>query len=110
MDNYPYFTSRSLEIIGSIPPGRVTSYGKVAALAGNPRGARQVARLLHGMSQKYSLPWHRVVNREGRISLPVDSGFLRQKELLEHEGVSVTPDGRIDMKKYGWPVGAFKLP
>ena len=56
------FTERVIQIIQSIPAGRVMTYGQVAAAAGNRRGARQVARILHTMSQKHALPWHRIIN------------------------------------------------
>lgn len=96
------FTQKVIDTILSIPEGRVTSYGAVAALAGSPRAARQVVRILHSSSRKHGLPWHRVVNREGRISLAQHQGFERQKELLEMEGVEVNPEGQIDMKAFGW--------
>jgi methylated-DNA-protein-cysteine methyltransferase-like protein len=64
------FTERIIEIVTSIPAGRVATYGEIAGYAGNPRGARQVARVLHAMSEGRNLPWHRVVNRRGAISLP----------------------------------------
>ena len=63
------FGGRVKEIIRSIPKGKVATYGRVATYAGNPRGARQVVRVLHSSTRKDKLPWHRVVNREGRIAL-----------------------------------------
>lgn len=96
------FTQKVIETILSIPEGRITSYGTVAALAGSPRAARQVVRILHSSSRKHRLPWHRVVNKEGHISLSEYHGFEQQKALLESEGIEVSRDGRIDMKRYGW--------
>ncbi|HEX5563862.1 MAG TPA: MGMT family protein, partial [Sporosarcina sp.] len=64
------FTERVVQIIRDIPAGKVMTYGQVAAAAGNPRGARQVVRVLHSMSAKYDLPWHRIVNAQGGISTP----------------------------------------
>ncbi len=94
------FTEEVLVIIQRIPRGRVMSYGQVAKLAGNARGARQVARILHSMTQKYNLPWHRIINSEGRISIA--GGLAKnQKELLQSEGVEVSEDGYIDFSKYG---------
>lgn len=61
------FTARVLQIILLIPEGKVMTYGQIAAEAGSPRGARQVVRILHTLSQKHRLPWHRVVNRLGRL-------------------------------------------
>lgn len=80
-------SERIITLIRSIPRGRVAAYGQVAALAGAPNGARQVARLLHSSSEKHGLPWHRVLNAQGRISLPPGGGFELQKKLLEAEGV-----------------------
>lgn len=101
-DNIHPFTENILGVIQSIPEGRVLSYGRVAALAGNPRGARQVSRILHSMSQKHDLPWHRVVNASGRISLPRGRGYELQKALLESEGVYFSPSHRIDLSAYLW--------
>lgn len=90
------FTLRVIDIIKSIPYGKVMTYGQIAAIAGNPRSARQVSRILHSMSQKYELPWHRVINVRGRISLR-DEGYLLQKQLLVEEGVYFKADGSVDM-------------
>lgn len=97
------FTTRVRDIIRSIPPGRVMTYGLVASRAGNRSGARQVARILHSSSDKYDLPWHRVINREGKISLPRGNGYELQKELLEEEGVVFDGNARIDLEEYLWP-------
>lgn len=92
------FTEEVLEIIASIPHGYVMTYGQIAVFAGNPRGARQVSRILHGMSVKFNLPWHRVINSKGKISLPGELGN-RQRTLLEQEGILFVNDA-IDLKKY----------
>ena len=99
------FSERVIEIILSIPEGKVVSYGWIALMAGNPRGARQVARLLHSASGKYDLPWHRVVNSSGRISLPSGMGLEEQALLLRNEGVIVSEDGRIKMIRFHWAPG-----
>ncbi|WDP93164.1 MAG: MGMT family protein [Desulfobacter sp.] len=96
------FTRKVLDVISAIPEGRVLSYGRAAALAGNPRGARQVSRLLHSMSQKHDLPWHRVVNAAGKISLPRGRGYELQKALLESEGIYFSPTHTIDLSVYLW--------
>ncbi len=96
------FTMRAVEIIRSIPAGRVTTYGIIAAGAGNRRGARQVARILHSCSEKYGLPWHRVVNRNGGISVRSSMGYLYQRGLLAEEGVLIGSDGKIDFAEYLW--------
>lgn len=96
------FTQNVLQVIRAIPEGRVLSYGLVAALAGNPRGARQVSRILHSMSQKHDLPWHRVVNAAGKISLPQGRGYELQKALLESEGIHFSPSHTINLSLYLW--------
>ena len=90
-------------VVKSIPSGQVASYGQVAAIAGNPRAARQVVRALKMWARSRNLPWHRVVNREGRISLPPGGGYEEQRGLLEAEGVAFGLDGGIDMKHHRWP-------
>jgi methylated-DNA-protein-cysteine methyltransferase related protein len=92
------FTMRVVNIIQAIPPGYVMSYGQVAAAAGNPRGARQVVRILHSMSEKYELPWHRIINAKGEISF---SG-KDQRGMLEAEGVEFGLNGNIDLSKHRW--------
>lgn len=104
------FTERVVRMIQQIPPGRVMTYGQVAAAAGNPRGARQIARVLHSMSAKHDLPWHRIINAQGGISTPTDredKGSLQQ-ELLEAEGVVFSNDRKVDLNKYRWfPEGEY---
>ncbi len=80
----------------------MASYGGVAAMAGNPRAARQVARILHSCSEKEDLPWWRVVNREGRIVLKTEWAYAEQAELLENEGIEFGGSDRIDLKIYEW--------
>ena len=89
------FSVRVIDIIKNIPPGTVLSYGEIAALAGNPRAARQVSRILHSCSGKYDLPWHRVVGSGRKISLLPGKGFEEQSALLRNEGLEITESGRI---------------
>ncbi len=89
-------------VLKKIPRGRVCTYGTVAALAGNPRGARQVVRVLHSSSTTEGLPWHRVVNAQGRLSLPPGAGYELQKALLEDEGVIFGIGDRINLSKFLW--------
>ena len=96
------FSSSVIDVISRIPRGRVASYGQIAFLAGNPRGARAVAWLLHSSTRKHDLPWHRVVNARGRISLPLGGGFEEQVRLLEKEDVELTDDGAVNLKRFGW--------
>ncbi|MWV46019.1 DNA methyltransferase [Paenibacillus sp. HJL G12] len=95
------FTMLVIEQIKAIPAGKVMTYGGIAAAAGSPRAARQVVRILHSMSGKYQLPWHRVVNAKGEIALRDDESRFLQQALLEDEGVAVSWDGRIDLSLYG---------
>lgn len=95
------FTQRVVHIIKNIPSGKVCTYGYIAEMAGNPRGARQVAWILHSSSQKYDLPWHRVINSKGKISLKGDK-YKMQKQLLEKEGVIFDSNDVIDFEQYLW--------
>lgn len=94
------FTENCLRIIQSIPAGYVMTYGQIAKEAGSPRGARQVVRILHSMSDKYNLPWHRVMNAKGELPRIAGNGPHLQKNLLESEGVEVSSDFKIDLEKY----------
>lgn len=94
------FTLNVLKIIKAIPAGFVMSYGQIAELAGSRRGARQVVRILHAMSDAHALPWHRVVNARGEIALSSEEGRYTQRLLLEQEGIAFGLDGRVDLEKY----------
>lgn len=94
------FTERVIHLILHIPEGHVMTYGQIAGLAGSPRGARQVVRILHSMSAKYQLPWHRVVNAKGEIGFKEESSFLLQKQFLQNEGIKLTGHHSIDLSKY----------
>jgi len=87
---------RIIQVIRRIPKGQVMSYGEVARRAGVANGARLVAWLLHSSSEKHDLPWHRVVNSRGKISLDGDA-YQLQKSLLMEEGVEFDQNDRIDM-------------
>lgn len=96
------FSERIYEVVKLIPCGRVMSYGQVARLAGNPRGARAVGFALHRNPQPGVIPCHRVVFRDGSLA----PGFAfggpdEQRRLLEAEGIGFTEDGRVDMEKFG---------
>ena len=93
------FTGRVIDVIRSIPPGRVLAYGEVAELAGNKTGARQVTRFLHTLTDTYNLPWHRVVGKGGVILLKGEQGDL-QRALLEDEGVDFDGKGRVDVNRF----------
>ena len=96
------FTDRVIQTVRDIPAGKVATYGQIARMAGSPRAARQVARILHACSAKEGLPWHRVVNREGRIALKPFQGFEEQRRLLEREGIRLDSSGAIDLRRFLW--------
>lgn len=79
---------RIWQVVAQIPPGKVATYGDVARHAGLPGAARRVGRALRGLPENTSIPWHRVINAQGRLSLPEGSASWRcQKERLETEGI-----------------------
>ena len=96
------FHEQVKKLIKSIPKGKVATYGLIATMAGSPRAARQVVRVLHSCSDKDKLPWHRVINREGKIALKHGDGYELQKAMLEKEGVVFGLQERIDLEKYLW--------
>lgn len=80
------------------------TYGQIAKLAGSPRGARQVVRVLHSMSKKHQLPWHRVINTKGEIGFKDEEMYAVQKLSLESEGIQVSSEGKINLTVYQfWP-------
>lgn len=98
------FAERVYEVVRRVPPGRVVSYGGVAALLGRPRAARGVGRALRELPDGSDVPWWRVVNHAGEISLGrLDPLAARlQRILLEAEGVEFDDLGRIDWGRFGW--------
>ena len=96
------FTSEIIHWIKSIPIGKVATYGQIASLAGRYLSVRQVVWILHSRSDKEGLPWHRVVNRLGGISLKSGDGYEKQKALLEAEGVIFDDRDRIDLDRFLW--------
>jgi len=94
------FTAEVVHILKSIPEGRVVTYGQVARMAGSPRAARQVVRILHTMSEKHGLPWHRVVNAKGEIVVPNEDSREIQRLLLESENIVFLRDGRVDLSVF----------
>ncbi len=76
------------------------SYGQVARTAGSPRSARQVARILHSMSETQDIPWHRIVNAKGEIAIKDGEGRFTQKLLLEEEGLCFEEEGKVALSRY----------
>lgn len=96
------FTEEVIHIIQNIPKGKVMTYGQIAKLAGSPRAARQVVRILHSMSKKYHLPWHRVINAKGEVAIKSEELYHEQLLNLQAEGVEVGSDGIVNLEKYQW--------
>jgi methylated-DNA-protein-cysteine methyltransferase related protein len=104
------FHAQVWEVVRTIPPGKVCSYGMVARLLPplpgiDPRdlevfGARWVGGAMAACPE--DVPWQRVVNAQGKISLSNSQARQRQRELLEAEGVEFDERDRIDMKRFGW--------
>ena len=98
------FQEAVLRTVGRIPRGKVTSYGAVAAMAGQPRAARGVGWILHRLDPEADLPWWRVVNRDGALStykLPGGAGPL-QRARLEAEGVDFDSQERVTGDSVWW--------
>jgi len=95
---------RIYAVVRRIPRGRVATYGQVALLAGLPRQPRLVGYAMHTLPNGTDLPWHRVINAEGRVSARSgeDAGRVRQRVLLEAEGLHFDAAGRISLARQGW--------
>ena len=97
------FSARVYDLVRRIPAGRVMNYGGVAAMLGTPRAARGVGYALGGLPEGTDVPWWRVVNRNGEISIRHDPVLARlQRALLEDENVAFDDEGRIDMRRFAW--------
>jgi methylated-DNA-protein-cysteine methyltransferase-like protein len=113
------FSIKVWELVRLIPPGKVATYGQIAGLISPPSeeqagsyrafGARWVGGAMVACPD--DVPWQRVINSKGEISLRRDWGYTRQRELLEAEGVEFDQRGRIDLKRYRWAgLGASNNP
>lgn len=97
------------DAVSRIPRGRVATYGQIARVAKLPGQARLVGYALHALPRGSKIPWQRVVNAQGAISVGGESG-LRQRQLLEKEGVRFDARGRVSLAKYQWgTAGSGKL-
>jgi methylated-DNA-protein-cysteine methyltransferase related protein len=96
--------SRFYAAVRRIPRGRVATYGQVAALAGRPGHARQAGYALHALGEHTTVPWHRVVNAQGRLSLARrgHEAAFEQRFRLEREGVVFDARGRVPLARFGW--------
>lgn len=94
---------RIWQVITMIPAGKVATYGDVAGQAGLPGAARRVGYALRQLPEGTRIPWHRVINARGCLSLPATTAAGRlQRERLEAEGVQFLPGRRISLEKFRW--------
>ncbi|HEY7481196.1 MAG TPA: MGMT family protein [Gemmatimonadales bacterium] len=95
--------ARIYAVVRRIPRGRVATYGQIAELAGLPGHARQVGYALHALPERSAVPWHRVLNARGTLSLRRDSaGEIDQRLRLEREGVRFDASGRVALERLLW--------
>ncbi len=99
---------RVYAVVRRVPRGRVATYGQVARLAGLVNGARQAGYALHALRPHTAVPWHRVLNAAGRITLGDVAGAVTQRLLLEREGVRFDAAGRVDLARYLWKARAAR--
>lgn len=98
------FYRRVYDLVRRVPPGRVATYGQIAALLGSHMASRAVGYALSYLPEGSDVPWQRVINREGRIS-PRGIGATpgdRQRALLEAEGIAFDAEGRVDLRRLQW--------
>src|SRR5688500_8710799 len=97
------FADRVYALVRRIPRGRAVSYGGVAAMLGTPRAARGVGTALGALGTDTDVPWWRVVNRNGEISIKGEPTLAAlQRSLLTREGVRFDARGRLDWERFGW--------
>ena len=97
------FFQRVYEVVKKVPEGKVTTYGDVARAIGAPRCSRQVGWALHVNPEQGVIPCHRVIFSDGRLSYGFAFGGLdAQRAMLISEGVEVSDDNKVDLKKYRW--------
>ena len=102
MKNYTAKYFDIWKVVQMIPHGQVATYGQVARIAGYEGHARLAGYALHATPEEINIPWHRVINARGMISLPEEDGrYALQKSLLEEEGVEFRNE-KINLKKYQW--------
>jgi len=95
--------NRFYAIVRRVPRGKVATYGQIATLAGMKGHARQVGYALNALPNGSSVPWHRVINAQGKVSPRADPSYVTiQQRLLEAEGVEIGAGERISLKRFGW--------
>lgn len=91
------------KMVCQIPKGQIATYGQIARLINRPRGARQVGYALAALDSDTHVPWHRVVNSQGKISPRMKGGYEEfQKSLLEDEGITFDKNNQIDLSRFLW--------
>lgn len=98
----PISRAKIYAAVRRVPRGKVSTYGDIARIAGYPGHARQVGYALHALGGASALPWHRIINSSGRISLPPEAGGTEQRLRLLGEGIMVGPGGRVKLATYRW--------
>jgi methylated-DNA-protein-cysteine methyltransferase-like protein len=93
--------ARIYQVVKQVPRGKVANYGQIAQIVGVGCDARTVGYAMASTPEGNDVPWQRIVNREGKISLPGKGGEI-QRMRLEAEGITFDARGRIDMKRFGW--------
>jgi methylated-DNA-protein-cysteine methyltransferase-like protein len=94
---------RIYAVVRQVPPGHVATYGQIARLAGIPGHARQVGYALHSLPEGSDIPWHRIINAKGEISLKGQGPWEgHQQRLLEAEGVRFDEKGRVSLRRFRW--------
>lgn len=100
------FKESVIKVLEMIPKGKVVSYGQVALYVGMPRAARQVGWILNGLEEKVPIPWWRVINNKGYISIKGSRySQIEQKALLMKENIEVGDNLYIDIDKYRFQPG-----
>ena len=101
---------RIWQVVMLIPPGTVATYGDIARQAGLPGAARRVGRALRGLPEDTRIPWHRVINAQGRLVVPGGRDALhRQRQRLQSEGVIFRSANAISLRQYRWQPGQKRL-
>ncbi|MFO7551189.1 MAG: MGMT family protein [Haliea sp.] len=99
----PDINQRIWQVVALIPAGRVATYGDVAQHAGLGRAARRVGRALRQLPEDTRIPWHRVINSTGRLSLPAASAAgKQQRQRLTGEGIDFCASGRVNLRQMRW--------
>ena len=99
----PGFFEQVHRLVRLVPPGKVISYGAIARMLGQPHAARTVGWAMRGLPEGSDVPWHRVINSQGRISLGGRGyGADLQRAMLEAEGIDFDERGQVDWDRFGW--------